>query len=214
MLTEVKPTSVVVYAVLAEHAAADAGECWPSVARIARRGNVSERTVQTAIQELEATGWITVTARAEDGTQQSNLYRIRRVKRPSHTSANSAGDPRKVCGDPPANSADELDPIELTTTRAAVDNGSGGAWQAPDAACHDCGQPVTTAPNGQPNPLCKRCHAAATAKRPSLAETPVGEPSTRYRSAAETREMLDERKNQDSSGSADRVRAVRDRLRD
>lgn len=80
MLTEVKPTSVVVYAVLAEHANADQ-ECWPSVGRIARRANLTPNTVRSATKELVDAGWLTVRGRAtDDGRQTSNLYKIRRVR--------------------------------------------------------------------------------------------------------------------------------------
>lgn len=90
MLSEVKATSVVVYAVLAEHANADQ-ECWPSVGRIARRANVSPATVRSACRELEDAGWITVRGRAtDDGRQTSNLYFIRRVRR--------TGSPQKTRG--------------------------------------------------------------------------------------------------------------------
>ena len=80
MLNEVKATSVVVYAVLAEHANADQ-ECWPSVSRIARRAGVTTGTVRSACKELESAGWVTVRGRAtEEGRQTSNLYKIRRVR--------------------------------------------------------------------------------------------------------------------------------------
>ena len=51
MLAEVRATSVVVYAVLAEHANADQ-ECWPSIGRIAECANVTPGTVRSAIKEL------------------------------------------------------------------------------------------------------------------------------------------------------------------
>ena len=80
MLNEVKASSVVVYAVLAEHANADQ-ESWPSIGRIAKRAGLTDGTVRAACKELEAAGWLTVRGRATDeGRQTSNLYKIRRVR--------------------------------------------------------------------------------------------------------------------------------------
>lgn len=102
MLAEVKPTSVVVYAVLAEHANADQ-ESWPSVGRIARRANLAESTVRSAVQELQEKGWLTVRGRAtEDGRQTSNLYKIRRIRNSDLTPQVSEGAPlKKQQGHPP-----------------------------------------------------------------------------------------------------------------
>ena len=92
MLSEVKPSAVVVYAVLAEHANADQ-ECWPSVGRIAKRSNLSLATVRSACKELVEAGWLTMRGRATDeGRQTSNLYFVHRVK--------GSGTPQKARGSP------------------------------------------------------------------------------------------------------------------
>ena len=113
MLNEVKATSVVVYAVLAEHANADQ-ECWPSVSRIARRAGVTTGTVRSACKELEAAGWLTVRGRAtDDGRQTSNLYKIRRVRNsdtvPPQISEGSPGKDRKG---PPSRNVTRTRPIQ------------------------------------------------------------------------------------------------------
>lgn len=46
--------------VLAEHANAQTGECWPSESRIATRAGIHTATVRRAIQELERDGFIVV----------------------------------------------------------------------------------------------------------------------------------------------------------
>lgn len=53
----------VVLLVLAEHANAQTGECWPSLPRIARRAGIHEVTARKAITELEAAGLIGVRRR-------------------------------------------------------------------------------------------------------------------------------------------------------
>lgn len=80
MLSQVKPSAVVVYAVIAEHANADQ-EAWPSIRRISERSNLSMQTVRTACRELQEAGWLDIRGRAtDDGRQTSNLYRVRRVQ--------------------------------------------------------------------------------------------------------------------------------------
>lgn len=159
MLATVRPTSVVVYAVLAEHANADQ-ECWPSINRIASRTNLSATTVRSAIQQLEETGWVTVRGRAtDDGRQTSNLYKIRRVRNSDVTLQISGGSPLEKLEGPPSES-----------------------WRR-------------TRP-----------------KEPDPSNTGRG---PKYKTAADTREMLDEYKtNTTPDDAVVRVRAARDSLRD
>lgn len=58
-------------------AADDSGDCWPKVKTIARKCNVSERTVQRVMKEFIADGLLELTARFnQDGRQISNNYRL------------------------------------------------------------------------------------------------------------------------------------------
>lgn len=157
MLAEVRPTSVVVYAVLAEHANADQ-ECWPSIRRIAERANVTSNTVRSAVAELEETGWLTVRGRVtEEGRQTSNLYKIRRVRHSDVTLQITGGSPFKEQNRPPSNS------------------GRGTRPKEPD---------------------------------------PNNSARSKYLTAAETREMLDEiETDHPVDDLGDRVRSVRDELR-
>lgn len=50
----------IVLLVIAEHANAATGECWPSEARIARRAGVHPATVRRCIRELETAGLVAV----------------------------------------------------------------------------------------------------------------------------------------------------------
>ena len=54
------------------------GECWPSVARIARETEKSERSVRRILKALRKKGLIhRSTRRKSDGRQTSNLYSLR-----------------------------------------------------------------------------------------------------------------------------------------
>lgn len=112
MLGEVRATSVVVYAVLAEHANADQ-ECWPSIGRIGQRANVTPGTVRSAIKELEEAGWLTVRGRVTDeGRQTSNLFKVRRVRNSDVTPQISEGSPLKKQKGPPSKSGRGTRPTE------------------------------------------------------------------------------------------------------
>ena len=53
------------------------GQCWPGIKTIAKDLNLSVRTVQRAIHDLEQAGLLTKTYRyRENGSFTSNLYRI------------------------------------------------------------------------------------------------------------------------------------------
>jgi DNA-binding Lrp family transcriptional regulator len=157
MLREVRATSVVVYAVLAEHANADQ-ECWPSIGRIADRANVTPSTVRAAVKELEAKGWLTVRGRVtEDGRQTSNLFKVRRVRHSDVTLQELTGSPSKKRKGPGPKSDRGTRPKE---------------------------------------------------------QDPLKKASPKYRTAAETREMLDDLNTDDAVDDlGDRVRSARDELR-
>lgn len=58
-------------------AADDSGDCWPKVKTIARKCNVSERTVQRVMKEFIADGLLVLTPRFnQEGRQISNNYRL------------------------------------------------------------------------------------------------------------------------------------------
>ncbi|MFZ8877235.1 MAG: helix-turn-helix domain-containing protein [Ilumatobacteraceae bacterium] len=119
MLAEVRATSVVVYAVLAEHANADQ-ECWPSIRRIAERANVTPNTVRSAVKELEEKGWLTVRGRlTEEGRQTSNLFKIRRVRNSDVTPQISGGSPLKKHNPPPSESGRGTRPTESDLKNSA-----------------------------------------------------------------------------------------------
>lgn len=59
---------------LADHAGQDGGDCWPSVARLARRCRVDERTVQRALDKLQELGELVVEHNA--GPRGTNRYRL------------------------------------------------------------------------------------------------------------------------------------------
>ena len=118
MLAEVRATSVVVYAVLAEHANADQ-ECWPSIGRIAERANVTPSTVRSAVKELEEKGWLTVRGRVtDDGRQTSNLYKVRRVRHSDVTLQVSQGAPSNRRQPPTTKSGRGTRPIEPDLSKA------------------------------------------------------------------------------------------------
>ena len=53
----------------------DDGECWPSVASIARKARMTERGVQKICARLSETGWLQIDLR--QGRYGCNLYRIK-----------------------------------------------------------------------------------------------------------------------------------------
>lgn len=67
-------SSFLVLLALADHAGADGGDCWPSVARLARRCRVDERTVQRAIDKLVELGEVVITEGG--GRGHSNRYKL------------------------------------------------------------------------------------------------------------------------------------------
>jgi len=55
------------------------GACWPGVKTVARELNLSTRTVQRALRDLEQVGLVTIQERfRENGSHTSNLYIIKK----------------------------------------------------------------------------------------------------------------------------------------
>jgi hypothetical protein len=73
-------SSFLVLLALADHAGADGGDCYPSVARLAARCRVDERTVQRAIDKLIELGEVVIEeegGRANPGGRgRSNRYKL------------------------------------------------------------------------------------------------------------------------------------------
>ena len=56
-----------------------AGECWPSINRIARELHMSRTTVKRALDDLEQSGWLRRQHRwRENGALTSTLYTIKK----------------------------------------------------------------------------------------------------------------------------------------
>lgn len=91
----------------------DSGECWPSVANLAKRTGLSERTVQYAIKQLVADGRITISERAGRST-------IFTVQTPATVAPPNEIHPRSHCTPPPQ-------PVHPTPATIAP----GGATGAP-----------------------------------------------------------------------------------
>lgn len=75
-LQQIAPTVKLLLMALAD-IADDAGICWPSVALLARKCCVSERTVQRLLATLQRMGLVSAEPRyRSDGSRTSNLYRL------------------------------------------------------------------------------------------------------------------------------------------
>lgn len=71
---DVRPTQKMVLLVLADHAN-DNGECWPSIATIARKASMSATSVKRNLADLEKTGLIRRERRKRsDGSWTSSRY--------------------------------------------------------------------------------------------------------------------------------------------
>ena len=91
---EIPQTEKMVLLCLCDHAN-DSGECWPSVARIAYKCSVTDRTVQKAIQGLKARG---ILAWHDDpGRSHRFVINPRRIFTPENAS------PPKMTAEPPKN---------------------------------------------------------------------------------------------------------------
>lgn len=78
----VRESSLSAYALLAYVAlsgrADRSGECWPSIATLAKEARCSASSARRAVRELRLAGLVTVRAqqRSHDGGQSSNVYRV------------------------------------------------------------------------------------------------------------------------------------------
>lgn len=72
--TDVSGSELLVLLALADHAN-DAGICWPSLPRIAKRARLSERQTQRVIQKLASEGHIKILSKG-DGRGHSTMYQI------------------------------------------------------------------------------------------------------------------------------------------
>ena len=72
------PSDVLVLLALAD-SAGDEGETWPKIEAIEHKSGLGRRTVYRSLDRLEKAGYIErIERRFEDGTQLSNLYKLRR----------------------------------------------------------------------------------------------------------------------------------------
>jgi hypothetical protein len=75
--TEIGALGVAIYAVLQRHANRTTGQCWPSVATIAKRLRLSKNCVKKYLHLLARRGLITIALRTSaDGDPTSNLYTV------------------------------------------------------------------------------------------------------------------------------------------
>jgi len=71
---DLAPTKKMVLIALADHCDDD-GKCWPGLKLVAKKANVTKRTLQRVMVELENDGILRVEERRrENNSQQSNLY--------------------------------------------------------------------------------------------------------------------------------------------
>ena len=91
----------IVLLVIAEHANAATGECWPSEARIARRAGVHPATVRRSIHDLEAAGLIAV----DRSPGKVNRYLLLVDPAPIASAVNPAHRARGTKGEPRAQGA-------------------------------------------------------------------------------------------------------------
>jgi DNA-binding transcriptional MocR family regulator len=124
----------------------DAGECYPSIAGLARKSRMSERGVQTVMRRLQAAGWVEI--EVGGGRRNCNLYR---VKTPQQSAENPApGAPRTRCtphmnAETPQESARNPAPGAPEPSRTIIEPSKKSAREAGDileALCHALSEPV------------------------------------------------------------------------
>jgi hypothetical protein len=83
-----------VYTILRRHAS-EAGECWPSIARLAHLAGVTERSTRTAIKRLSAADMVSIEKRQGRNGTMTNLYRLPVIGSPDdgRNETLSPGDP-------------------------------------------------------------------------------------------------------------------------
>lgn len=98
---EVGPVAFTVFCVLSSHANA-MGVCWPSVAKIALKVGVTERSARRSIRALESSGMIeTKHRRDETGRNTSSTYKLLTIppREQADTNDSSPGHKRQGDGD-------------------------------------------------------------------------------------------------------------------
>lgn len=134
---ELAPTPRFVLVALAEHAD-DEGRCYPSVARVAQRTGLSERSVQNSIKQLCAGGYLNINRNA--GKHGTNVYQLRLTPAGAappqdvHPAADSPH-PRRSCTPTPAGAAPEpslnrQEPSESNSAREIFE--ALAEWASPD----------------------------------------------------------------------------------
>lgn len=61
----------------------DEGKCWPSMASVAKKARMEERSARRAIRRLQERGWLSCEA-GQGGRSKTNVYRVNTVK-PGHS---------------------------------------------------------------------------------------------------------------------------------
>lgn len=98
---------------LADHADDEGGNAWPKIATIQAKARLGERTVQTALRELEEAGEIERTGTTTRGV---SVWRVTCVR-----GADSAPHPGQSCTPGGAGSAPELS-FERSTNKSGAEN--------------------------------------------------------------------------------------------
>ena len=97
----------------------DEGYCWPSVAKLALRTSMSERTVQAALAELVEAGYLARHLRTGRSTYYQLLTPAAPAPRSSGTPADAAPQPPQISHPTPANAA------PITTKELPVESSKG-----------------------------------------------------------------------------------------
>jgi GntR family transcriptional regulator len=106
-------TGIALYALLGRYADRN-GRSWPGIRTLAQRLQVSDRTIQRTLRDLEAAGALSVEVRTSSQGQQSNLYVLEVV-----TPASPPGDTTVT---PPGDTADTLTRTSLNDIESPSDS--------------------------------------------------------------------------------------------
>ena len=71
-----KPATKIVLYWLADHHNSDTGRCFPSLSRLAKLCEMSKRSVQTHLGELQSRGFVKIHENMRNGVQTSNDYEL------------------------------------------------------------------------------------------------------------------------------------------
>jgi hypothetical protein len=125
--------TLLVHLAIAEFADED-GYAYPSIATLAQKTRVSERTVQRAIRWLRVSGEIEIIAKA--GMRGCNLYRVitdRRVPTEATQHARPETRTRDLCGNP--GGGDKMKETSFATIRDDICEGSGRRLRPTETTC-------------------------------------------------------------------------------